>query len=354
MFGEPADAFMHQALRVDSLRHRCQSLRILSTLPYAKIAFWNDCVATHPLQGGRLSYLWRLITLAPKYDLVLLTGGERIDLIYLAIAGLLPWIKTPHVIADAHWQKAHGLLYALQYILLRMGGRLTAQVQPHSDEEIDIYHRIYGIPINRLHAVPWGSTLTGYDVSPASPEESGDYLLTGGLSFRDYETLFKAIVSMDVQLQVGLPSGAQADALIARWKHASNIHFYTDWSNARFIRKMAGCHLFVMPIVAGLTRSTADQTLVNAMHFGKIVITTDSIGPRIYIRNGVNGFLVPADSVQAWREAIQGALSLPHADQQAMCVRAAYSAQVEFNESLRMIRTLEAALDRPAFAKPVS
>ncbi|NNM65283.1 MAG: glycosyltransferase, partial [Burkholderiales bacterium] len=340
MSGEQADASRRQALRVDSLLHRCRNLRILSTLPYTKIEFWNDCVTTHPLQGSRLSYLWRLITQAPKYDLVFLTGGERIDLIYLAFAGLMPWMKTSHVIADAHWQKAHGLLYALQYLLLRMGRRLTAQVQPHSDEEIEIYHRIYGIPIDRLRAVPWGSTLTGYDVSPASREERGDYLLTGGLSFRDYETLFKAISGMEVQLQVGLPSGAQADALMKRWKHTSNIHFYTDWSNAQFIRKMAGCRMFVIPIVAGLTRSTADQTLVNAMHFGKIVIATDSIGPRIYIRHGINGFLVPAESAQAWREAIRDALTMPVEVQRVICERAAYSAQVEFNESLRMIRTL--------------
>jgi hypothetical protein len=33
---------------------------------------------------------------------VLLNGGERVDLVYLALAGLAPWIRAPHLIFDAH------------------------------------------------------------------------------------------------------------------------------------------------------------------------------------------------------------------------------------------------------------
>ena len=334
-----------QAGDIERAMESCRRYRILSTLPYTKIGFWNDCVDTYSLGPGFIKYVIGLIKLVPSYDLVLLTGGERFDLIYLAIAGLLPWIKTPHVIADAHWQKADGLLYLLQRAILRCGRRLAAQVQPHSQEEVSLYHKVYGIPLNTLRPVPWSPTLTGHDVSPATPEESGDFILTGGKSFRDYDSLFKAIAGLDVRVEVGLPAGPESQKIIEKWKNLSNVVFYTGWKNAQFIRKMAGCRFFVMPIVSGLTRSTAEQTILNAMYFGKIVIATNSIGSRIYIKDGVNGFLVREDSVTDWKSTILKVLSLTDSEIKSIGARAAYDAQINFSEPMRLVRTLESALN---------
>ncbi len=329
---------------IERTKESCRRHRILSTLPYTKIRFWNECVDTYSLRPSFIKYVIGLIKLAPRYDLVLLTGGERFDLIYLAVAGLLPWIKTPHVIADAHWQKADGLLHFLQRAILRCGRRLAVQVQPHSQEEISIYHKIYGIPSSALKPVPWSPTLTGHNVSPATPEESGDFILTGGKSFRDYDTLFKAIAGLDIRVEVGLPAGSESQSIIEKWRDLSSVVFYTSWSNAQFIRKIAGCRLFVMPISGGLTRSTADQTILNAMYFGKIVIATSSIGSRIYIKDGVNGFLVQENSVDDWRDAILKVLSLTDAEIKSIGARAAYDAQINFSEPMRLVRTLESAL----------
>ena len=358
-----------RAERIEALQESCARQRILSTLPFTKTEWWVKSVETLATRRNALSQLtsragipditvlFKLLAKAHRYDLVLLTGGERVDLLYLAIAGLLPWIRTPHVIVDAHWQKSDGAAYWLQRLLLRLGRRLMAQVQPHSDEEIPIYHDLFGVPLEALHAIPWSTSLIGHDVSAARPDEAGDFVLTGGLSFRDYDTLLAAFAKVDLELQVGLPNDPAAREIIARGRALPNVELHTDWSNAQFIRKMAACRVFALPIEPGLTRCTADQTILNAMYFGKVVIATSSIGSRAYIEDGVNGFLVPEKSVGAWIEILQRTQAMSDDEYRAIGDRAAEDARVRYNEPLRLARTLEAALaaaSRHQATKPLS
>jgi glycosyltransferase involved in cell wall biosynthesis len=249
------------------------------------------------------------------------------------------------VIADAHWQKADGIAYQLQKLLLRLGRRLTVQVQPHSVEETVVYHELFGIPREQLRAVPWSTTLMGHDVSPAKPEEAGEFVLTGGTSFRDYPTLLEAVRGLDLHLKIGVPQRLLSRGLADRLSGFPNVSVHTNWTNAQFIRQMASCRVFALPIQPGLTRSTADQTILNAMYFGKIVVATDSIGPRIYIKDGVNGFLVPEASVSRWRETLEKVQRLSDNELAEIGRRAAYDARVRFNEPLLLVRTLEEALD---------
>jgi len=356
-----------QQERIRRVRERCAGHRILSTLPFSKTDFWSESVDTLPSRRNFLSSLtervgipdisiiFKLVAKAHRYDLVLLTGGERADLLYLAIAGLLPWLRTPHVIVDAHWQKSGGIAHLLQKLLLRLGRRLTVQVQPHSTEEVSIYHDVFGVPLDTLRAVPWSTTLAGHDVTPASADKSDNFVLTGGLSFRDYETLLAAVRGMDLRVEVGLPGNPSAKRVVELGRDLPNVVFHTDWSNAQFVRKMAACRVFALPIEPGLTRCAADQTILNAMYFGKVVVATDSIGSRVYIKNGVNGFLVPERSVSGWSETLKRVYHMPEAQYLEIGRRAAYDSRVLFNEPLRLVRTLEAALEagsRYQSAKP--
>jgi hypothetical protein len=342
-----------QTERTACVFQKASRYRILSTLPYTKVTWWTQCVET--LKRGALSRFMRRVRMpdvslpfqillcAPRYDLVLLTGGQRIDLVYLAMAGLAPWIRTPHVIVDAHWQKASGVAHWLQRAVLRMGRRLTAQVQPHSTEEVCLYHDVFGIPTEVLHPIPYSTSLTGWDVTPASAAEVGDFVLTGGLSFRDYDTLFAAVRQLELKVEVGLPEHRISRRIVRRGRGCPNLRFHT-WSNGQFIRKMAACRAFAVPIQPGLTRCTADQTILNAMYFGKVVVATNSIASRVYIQHGVNGFLVPEGSVAGWVETMQQVYGMTDAEYSRIGQHAAYDARVRFNEQLRLTRTLDAAL----------
>ena len=345
-------AMREQAEQIELLCGRLRPYSILSTLPYPKIAFWNSTVQNLPRRPTWLDHwtrkigidditlIARLLRHANGHDLVLLTGGERGDLIYLALAGLLPWIKTPHIIVDAHWQKASSRIgAALQRLILRMGDRLTRQVQPHSEEEVELYHDLFAVPFEKLHPIPWSTSLIGYDIKPSA----GDFILTGGESYRDYDTFARAIAPLDLPVEIGLPRTMQLPACLRQLPPHVRVH--TTLTNLEYMEKVAGCRIFAMPIVHGINRCTADRAILNAMHFGKIVVATDSIGSRPYIRHGINGFLVPEGDPAAMATALRHAFSLGPEQYGAIARQAEYDAKCRFNEELRCARILMACLD---------
>lgn len=317
----------------DRVVERARRYRILSTLPYTKVPFWTRAVTTRRSLSLRNAH---------EYDLVLLNGGERRDLVYAAIASMCPWIKTSHVIVDAHWQRGTGLKHTLQRLLLRMSRRLVKQVQVHSAEEVPLYHDIFGIPLATLVDIPYSTSLIGHTQAEPSPEPP--FVLTGGVSFRDYEVFLAAAKRSGLRIKIGLPKAGVTPRIQALVDECPNVTLYTDWGNAEYVRQMQLCRVFAMPIEQGLTRSTADQTILNAMHFGKVVVATDSIGPRIYIRDEVNGFLVRHRHPGIWARALMGAFNLAPDDYDSIGRQAAYDARVKFNEPSRLTRTLEAAI----------
>ena len=344
--------------QADYLRTAVERLaryRALSTLPYTKSAEWSRCIDTVAPRAsfmGRLTsrvgipdpaLILRLLWRANRYDVVLLAGGERADLLYLALAGILPWIRTPHVIVDAHWQKSAGLAGVVQTLLLRMGRRLTRQVQPHSPEEIEIYRRLFAIPEERMRAIPWSTTLTGYDI--AVPDVPEDFILTGGYSFRDYDTFLRAVRSLPVRVEIGIPRAYVSSQVFVLATGNPNVSIVSDWDNRQYLNRTAQCRIFAMPISPGMTRCTADQTILNAMYLGRIVVATDSIASRLYIQDGVNGFLVREGSIEDWLRVLRTVLALDPERDREVRVRAAYDARVHFNEALRIARTLHAAAD---------
>ncbi|HXS72804.1 MAG TPA: hypothetical protein VN725_02085 [Rhodanobacteraceae bacterium] len=347
-----------QKLWIAGVESRAARFRILSTLPYPKSPVWNRVVTTLGARRNWLtpltrkvgipdiSVILRLLARAHRYQLVLIAGGERADLVYAALAGLCPWIKAPHVIVDAHWQKSAGAAGWLQRQLLRLANRVLAQVQVHSPEEIAIYHAEFGIPEEKLCAIPWSTALGGYDLPDST---LGDYVLTGGHSFRDYTAFLRAVGELGVPTRIGIPAGRVDSRLRELVAPFPNVTLHTDWSNDTYYRQMCGCRVYAMPIQQGLTRSTGDRTILHAMHQGKLVVSTDSIAPRIYLRHRTNGFIVREPTVECWKQTLREALALDPESYRRIGARAAYDAKVRFNEAMRLARTLDcvvALLDR--------
>lgn len=363
----PAFADAHAAW-IDEVARAASRFRIVSTLPYGKIRFWNQVVETLPVRAHPLTRLTRrfgipdpglirrLLMVAPRADLVLLAGGERADLIYLALAACCPWIDTPHVIVDAHWQKNRGPGGLAQRLLLAAGSRLVREVQPHSAEEVEIYARAFGIRRDVLRPVPWSTSLTGYDITRDSSD--GPFILSGGTSFRDYRPLIAACGALGLTLRLGIAASSVGPELRDLVAGQPTVTINTDWDNRAFLQQQADCSIFALPIVPGLTRATGDQSILNAMWFGRIVVASSSIGPRIYIRDGINGFLVPAHDTAAWTRVLEHVRSLPPETVARISAQAMQDAREVFNEPIRLARTLDNALchvqsgRRPSWAVP--
>lgn len=341
-----------QAFEASSLRDRLKGTRILSTRHWHKIPLWAEHVdliqeeanwlsrITSRVGIPDLSIVFRLTARARQYDLVLVSGGERGDMLYLALSGIIPWFRVPNVIVDAHWQKGAGVKHLIQKLIVRLGDRNVIQVQPHTEEEVEIYHRLFSIPLAKLKPVSWSTTLTGYKLNPTP----GDFVLTGGASYRDYPVFFQSLVDLNYPVEVGLPRNASVP-IPQQIASKENIRIHTSLSKQEYYEKVAACKVFALPIVPGLTRATGDQTILNAMAMGKIVIVTDSIIARSLIRNGENGIIVPESDSRAWTDALQHVYSLSESEYERIARRARFDALVHYNEQKRIGTVLAESLD---------
>jgi glycosyltransferase involved in cell wall biosynthesis len=339
---------------LESISQACASVRILSTLPFTKTVEWRDAVRTLSPRRRWLQPLWNRIgfsdpLLLPKLlwhsrraDVVLLNGGERIDLLYLALAGLAPWIRAPHLIVDAHWQPHGGLVGWIQRLVLRLGRRVLFEAQPHSPEEVEIYTRHFGLPPEKVNPLPWSTSLNGYDIQAS--EHRREEAVSGGFSYRDYPTLFEAIRLCRLPLRVGLPPSAATEAARKQAADCPQIEIVSDWSFRSYWQAVADARIFVMALTPGLKRCSADQTLLNAMSFGTVVVATDSISSRLYIRNGENGYLVPENDPHALAERLQQVFALTPEAYARISRQAALDVATHFREDQRLARTLERAL----------
>ncbi|MCK7593733.1 glycosyltransferase [Pseudomarimonas salicorniae] len=345
--GQPASPELQQA------RRRCAGLAILSTLPFHRSTDWNAAVRTLPAKRRVLSFLWRwtgitdpvlvprLLWHARRADVVLLNGGERVDLVYLALAGLAPWIRAPHIVVDAHWQAHGGWRGRLQRWLLELGEPVLHEVQPHSAEEIEVYHREFGIPRDKVHPVPWSTSLTGYRLEIG--RKGGRDVVSGGFSYRDYATLFEAVRRAGLTLDVGLPRSPQSESARQLAADYPGIRIVEDWSMQGYWQAVADARVFAMALTPGLNRCSADQTLLNALSLGTLVVATDSVSTRLYLRDGENAMVVPAGDVEALAAALRRAMELPAEDYQRITGQARADIESEHREETRLARTLERA-----------
>ena len=86
--------------------------------------------------------------------------------------------------------------------------------------------------------------------------------------------------------------------------------------------------------------------ILNAMSFGKVVVASDSIGPRIYIRDGANGIIVRGGTADAWSAALRQAWRFDADAYRRIGGQARFDASVHFNEPMRMAHSRCRALRR--------
>jgi len=176
-----------------------------------------------------------------------------------------------------------------------------------SRDEARTFPQIWGAAAERVHFVPFPHTLYGSIAD--SPVSEGRYVFAGGNSMRDYDLLEQAVAGTDIAVHIA-----------ARWTGAGtpNLTIRT-LSHAEFFLDLAGCSLCVVPLLPSV-RSAGQQTYLNAMALGKLVIVTDAAGVGDYIEDGVTGVISPRDP-DALRAAIEHALDPANRDHYARIAR---------------------------------
>ncbi len=236
--------------------------------------------------------LQRLLVDPAPDDVVVLDGaigwrGAYLDRV--AAAGLARRRRSPRVVfTDSTWTPGPARRVALRafdsprttYCVLS-----TAEQQSFPDD--------WGVNPVRVAYTPFYWTLPA---TPSKPRLDGSGVFAGGDSLRDYRALLAAAHGLRTRITVASrqrPAGPVPD----------NVEV-APVPPARFLSLLAASAVVVVPLRSGLVRSAGQQTYLNAMALGKVVIVTDAPGVKDHIDAGETGLVVPPCDPAALADAL--------------------------------------------------
>ena len=319
------------------------SPRILTTIWSGRAGVpWDDRTELADRRGVSLPrHLARLVGRAHEYDVVVLHGalGARDRYVDLLGALALRFGRRPRpaiVIVESTWEVGSRSLAARWKALsklLPLVARAAIKLIDRPDviycvlstAELERFPLVWGVDPDRVVYTPYCLT-----ISPDEAEiEEGDYIFAGGNPLRDYGMLVAAVSGLDVPLRIAtsrrlpdLPPNVSAGPV----------------AHAEFRELLCRCRFSVVPLEPSL-RSAGQQTYLNAMAAGKLVIVTDVPGVRDYIDPGVTGVIVEP-TVDALRAAIMWALDPANRSEVAAIAGRARSAALSRNGGDRYVACL--------------
>ncbi len=265
------------------------------------MAFWQNpewlarTTSIYPLTpgGGDPAFLpwwkeaWILFRRRAAYDVVL-TMGVRESFAY----AFLCWITgrpsrqiMTEVFIDA---PAHdSATWRAKTWLYRKLARTALGFITNSTAEIGTNAQRFQVPRERFRYVPLNTTID----EPRMVDAPDGYLFCAGRTLRDYATLRTVIDATDLPWHiVGGSRDLEGASLPAR------VTVHREIQRDAYLDLLRGARLVVLPLLP-TERATGQVVLLEAMSYGKTVITTRAPGTVDLVRHGENGFLTePGDA----------------------------------------------------------
>lgn len=346
----PARAGQANPLRPPSDMPRTVPPRTLSPLYWPKRAAWMARVEVlNEAQRPAITVLRRLAT-AIDYAAVVLDGakGGRVRLANLGAAMLLARRASGPtvIITECTWSRGSGFLdRAARNIGLGAIESPRVVYCVLSSDERRLFPVTWRVDPARVVFTPFYYTINEEDLAAPTSEDGG--VFAGGDSLRDYEPLLRASRSLQAPVTVA------TRLLDGRRDLPVNVSAGRV-AHTRFMELMRKASVVVVALARTSERSAGQQTYLNAMAFGKLVIVPDVIGVRDYISNGKTGLIVPPGDTEALAAALRWALDPSNrASVSEMAARAREDVRARFSPDLYVERILE-VVDRFAQRKGVA
>jgi hypothetical protein len=259
---------------------------------------WTAQAEPVDVREGRAAALARLVR-AKQPAILLGASGVSRGYVDLLGAAVLARRGYPVLLADATWQPGSRALDRLLRTPAPVGidaaprhghrlGRSAIRIldgdNVHyavlSRHELDSFPRLWGVDPSRVHFTPFCAT-----VEELVHEPTGDGVLAGGNSLRDYRALVRAAPDIDARLTL-------ATRLPLPPTTGGNVEAGFLPADEYEARERAAA-VVVVPLLAGTDRSAGQQTYLNAMGRGKPVVVTDAPGVADYIAHEETGLIVP-------------------------------------------------------------
>lgn len=239
-----------------------------------------------------------LRTRRTSYDLVVAWEGKN-GFPYAVLRSLVGQRSPPLIIA------AFNIRGVISHFLslVRFGLRSVSRVVVFTPAEVAQYQRLLSLPPEAICYCPhgWYDDLWWYPEKVNKSEaaaRAGKFILASGRSYRDYETLARAVEGTDVKVRV---SGRKFN--LAAIDLPENMEA-TGWLAYRELQDyLYECLFYVVPLLP-IAFAGGDSSLLHAMSFGKATVATRAPSTETYIKHGVTGLLVKPGDVEGMRRAI--------------------------------------------------
>ena len=279
-----------------------EPIRVLSNVRSFKVA--NSNVIENHYLDSVASYLgtfWSLlrVILASQYDVIFF----NCDVTRTMMAGLLltvfPFKKCKLISADpvlrVPQNRWRGISSVIKRQLLK---RVDSFILFHKD--FSSYTKWFGIDSRRVIYVPF--KVNSLDFIQKQPTQEGEYIFTGGVSLRDWETLAAAMSGVDIPLWI-VTKELTAD----RFRRLFTDHtrwIQDDGTGESWIRFISGAKFVVLPIARESAAASGISTYLSAMALRKCVIISEGPATRGILTDGREAIIVPSGDPDALRTAI--------------------------------------------------
>lgn len=234
-----------------------------------------------------------------SYDLVVAWEGKN-GFPYAVVRSLVGQKSPPLIIA------AFNIRGVISHFLslARFGLQSVSRVIVFTPVEVEQYQRLLSLAPEAICYCPhgWYDAMAWYDPEKASKSDAliqaGKFVLASGRSYRDYETLARAVDGTETNVRV---SGRAFN--LAGINFPPNMQM-TGWlANREFQDYLYESFFYVVPLQP-IAHAGGDSSILQAMSFGKAVVATRAPSTETYIQHGVTGLLVEPRDVAGMREAI--------------------------------------------------
>jgi len=282
-----------------------------------------------------LRHAWKMYRARHDFDIAIVAASARAGSFFCLMQALLPFRTVPVFLYECLWDPSpNALKRRLHAWWLRAVNRVCYGYVIFSEVDRDTYARTFGIPLEKMYAIPYCTTLSNYSLDV----RDGGFVFAGGDSLRDYRQLLTALEGLPYEVFI-------ATNIRDQFAHRAADPRVTirGTSHEEFRELMATAAIHVVPLASGFVRSVGHQTYLNGMALGKPVIVTDERGTREYIENGVDGITVAPGDTAALREWIVKLMESPQ-------LRAGIGARARdkaarFSGSAHLARLLALAVD---------
>jgi glycosyltransferase involved in cell wall biosynthesis len=231
------------------------------------------------------------------YDVVVAWGGQN-GFSYALLRSIVGQTNPPLIILSFNLQGVLSHFLGLA----RFGMRSVSRVVVFTPSEVEQYRRLLSLAPDAISYCPhgWFDPMRWYvpRESDKPVDVAGKFIFTSGRSYRDYETLARAVDGTEVCVKV-----SSRPFNLAGINLPKNME-PMGWLDYRVHQDYLYESSFYVVPLQSIAFAGGDSSLLAAMSFSKAVVATRAPSTETYLEHGQTGLLVEPGDVEGMRKGI--------------------------------------------------